>query len=195
MKSAAFRLFSVAIVCLLATSLCAQVSTSRVEGTITDPSGAVVADAAVTVTNEATGVKYETRSGSSGIWAVPSLPPGSYSVIVSRQGFQTFTSKGNVLTVGVPLVVNASLRVGAAGQVVEVEANYQRIETTNAVIGDVMTEKQVKNLPLNGRNPLTLLTLEPGVVQRTAGSAGSGTHVFGSRDRSHNVTVDGIDAN
>src|SRR5262249_4370301 len=91
--------------------------------------------------------------------------------------------------------VNATLEVGGATQVVQVESSYQRIETANAAISDVVTENQVKNLPLNGRNPLTLLTLEPGVVQRTANGAGSGTHVFGSRDRSHNVTVDGIDAN
>src|SRR5437879_1085376 len=58
-----------------------------------------------------------------------------------------------------------------------------------------MDTKQVQDLPLNGRNPLSRLTLEPGVVQRTTNGAGSGTHVFGSRDRAHNVTIDGIDAN
>jgi len=62
-------------------------------------------------------------------------------------------------------------------------------------VSDIMDTKQVQDLPLNGRNPLSLLTLEPGVVQRTTNGAGSGTHVFGSRDRSHNVTIDGIDAN
>src|SRR6267378_4736104 len=68
-------------------------------------------------------------------------------------------------------------------------------EINNATVSDIMDTKQVQDLPLNGRNPLSLLTLEPGVVQRTTNGAGSGTHVFGSRDRSHNVTIDGIDAN
>src|SRR5262249_15321864 len=90
---------------------------------------------------------------------------------------------------------NATLQVGGAQQIVQVEGSYQRIETTNAAISDVVTQQEVKTLPLNGRNPLSLLTLEPGVVQRSTQSQGSGTHVFGSRDRSHNVTIDGIDAN
>jgi hypothetical protein len=92
-------------------------------------------------------------------------------------------------------VVNVTLKVGTTTETVEVQGSYERIETTNAAVSDVMTPQQIKELPLNGRNPLGLLTLEPGVTQRTTESAGSGTHVFGSRDRSHNVTIDGIDAN
>jgi len=180
---------------LLLTATWAQVGTSRIEGTITDKTGAVVPDASVKITNEDTGISYEAKTSSSGTYTVPSLRTGNYSVAISHEGFGTFTSQHNVLSVGQPLVVNATLEVGGATQVVQVESSYQRIETANAAISDVVTENQVKNLPLNGRNPLSLLTLEPGVVQRTANGAGSGTHVFGSRDRSHNVTVDGIDAN
>src|SRR5260370_4341610 len=69
------------------------------------------------------------------------------------------------------------------------------MEDTKGTISNVMTPQEIKELPLNGRNPLSLLTLEPGVTQRTTQSTGAGTHVFGSRDRSHNVTIDGIDAN
>ena len=180
---------------LLLAASWAQVSTSRIEGTITDKTGAVVADASVKITNEDTGITFEIKTSSSGSYTVPSVRPGNYSVSVSHEGFGTFTSQHNVLSVGQPLVVNATLEVGGATQVVQVESSYQRIETANAAISDVVTENQVKNLPLNGRNPLSLLTLEPGVVQRSFNGAGSGTHVFGSRDRSHNVTVDGIDAN
>ncbi|MBV9146992.1 MAG: carboxypeptidase regulatory-like domain-containing protein, partial [Acidobacteria bacterium] len=179
---------------LLATSW-AQVSTSRVEGTVTDRSGAVVPNAAVKVTNEGTGVSYNVKTSSSGTYTVPSLTPGPYSVTVSASGFQTYSSQRNVLSIGEPLVVNANLSVGGETQVVEVQSSYQRIETTNATVSDVMTTQEVKELPLNGRNPLSLLTLEPGVTQRPTAASGSGTHVFGSRDRAHNVTVDGIDAN
>src|ERR1051326_4415641 len=186
---------SLLLVLALTVSANAQIGTSSVTGVVTDSSGAVVANAKVEVKNEATGVVYQGTTSDTGKYSLPSLSPGAYSVTVTATGFQNYTSFHNVLAVGQPLVVNITLRVGAATESVQVESSYQRIETTNATISDVITEKQVKNLPLNGRNPLTLLTLEPGVVQRPSGSSGSGTHVFGSRDRSHNVTIDGIDAN
>jgi len=172
-----------------------QVSTSSITGVVTDSSGAVVANAKVEAKNDDTGVVFVQNTTSAGSYTFPSLTPGRYTISVAMTGFQTFTSVHNELTVGTPLVVDATLSVGAVGQTVEVESNYQRLETSNATVSDIMDTKQVQNLPLNGRNPLALLTLEPGVVQRTTNGAGSGTHVFGSRDRSHNVTIDGIDAN
>src|SRR6266436_1462424 len=177
-------------------SLSAQVSTSSITGAVTDASGAVVASAQVEAKNEETGVEYVQNTTSSGNYSFASLTPGSYSITVTLAGFQSFRSVHNILTVGTPLVVDVSLKVGSVGQTVEVvESNYQRLETSNATVSDIMDTKQVQDLPLNGRNPLSLLTLEPGVVQRTTQAAGSGTHVFGSRDRAHNVTIDGIDAN
>jgi hypothetical protein len=173
----------------------AQTGTSRITGTVTDQTGAVLSGATVTAKNEATGVQYTTTATTAGTYALESLPVGSYSITVEAQGFRTFTSTSNVLTVGAPLVVNAPMEVGKATEVVEVVGSYERIETSNAMISDVVSRRAVVDLPLNGRNPLSLIVLEPGLVQRTTNSAGSGTHVFGSRDRSHNVTVDGIDAN
>src|SRR5437870_1891413 len=189
--------FSLAtVVVLLAASLCvAQVSTSTITGSVQDSSGAAVPGAKVVAKNEGTGVTHETKTTSAGDYTLSALPPGLYTITVTQTGFRTFNSVNNVLTVGAPLVVDAKLDVGAVTQTVQVESSYERIETTSAAVSDVMTEKQVRNLPLNGRNPLTLLTLEPGVVQRTTNGAGSDTHVFGSRDRAHNVTIDGIDAN
>jgi len=177
-------------------SLSAQVSTSSINGTVVDASGALVGNARVEAKNEETGVEYVQNTTSSGNYSFASLTPGSYSITVTLAGFQSFRSVHNILTVGTPLVVDVSLKVGSVGQTVEVvESNYQRLETSNATVSDIMDTKQVQDLPLNGRNPLSLLTLEPGVVQRTTNGAGSGTHVFGSRDRAHNVTIDGIDAN
>lgn len=173
----------------------AQVSTSGITGVVEDPTGAVVAVAKVTATNEATGLVYETTTTTAGTYTLPSLPVGNYTVTVTMEGFRTFTSRRNVLTVGAPLVVNVKLEVGPVAQVVSVEATYERLATSNAMLSGVMGRREVADLPLNGRNPLNLIVLEPGLVQRTSGSAGSGTHVFGSRDRSHNITVDGIDAN
>ena len=180
---------------LVLTAARAQVSTSSVTGVVQDASGAVVPGAKVVVKDEATGTTFETTTTSAGSYAVQALKPGQYTVTISKPGFQTLTSVHNVLEVGAPLVVNASLKVGSESVTVQVESSYERVETGNATVSGLVTEQEVKQLPLNGRNPLNLITLEPGVVQRTTGSAGSGTHVFGSRDRAHNVTIDGIDAN
>lgn len=180
---------------MVSTLTWSQVSTSTITGVVKDTSGALISNAKIGAKNDDTGVVYNTTTTGAGNYSFASLTPGSYSISVTQTGFQTFTSAHNILTVGTPLVVDVTLKVGTAGETVEVESSYQRLETSNAAISDVVTEAQVKNLPLNGRNPLTLLTLEPGVVQRTASATGSGTHVFGSRDRAHNVTIDGIDAN
>src|SRR5712692_1945194 len=196
MKRNLLAYFIVVILLLSSVSLWAQVSTSSITGVVTDASGAVVASAKVELKNEDTGAVFNGTTTSAGVYSFASLTPGRYSVTVSQPGFQIFTSLHNILTVGTPLVIDIGLRVAAVGQSVQVvESTYQRLETSNATVSDIMDTKQVQDLPLNGRNPLSLLTLEPGVVQRTTNGAGSGTHVFGSRDRSHNVTIDGIDAN
>jgi hypothetical protein len=85
---------------LLTSSTWAQVSTSRIEGTVTDKSGAVVANVAVKVTNESTGVSYDVKTSTSGTYTVPSLVPGQYSVTVTSAGFETYKSGHNVLSVG-----------------------------------------------------------------------------------------------
>ncbi|MBI1899005.1 MAG: TonB-dependent receptor [Acidobacteria bacterium] len=173
----------------------AQVGTSRISGSVTDTSGAMIAGAKIAAKNEATGQSFETTSSSAGAYTIEALPPASYTVTVSHPGFQTFASAGNVLSVGAPLVLNATLKVGAMTEVVRVESTAERIETTHAMLSDVVDRKGVTELPLNGRNPLALIVLQPGMVQRSTGAAGSGSHVFGSRDRAHNVTIDGIEAN
>lgn len=173
----------------------AQVSTSSITGLVQDPSGAVIPDAKVVGRNEATGMTYETLTTAAGTYGLHSLPPGRYSLTVTHPGFKTFTSTANKLAVGAPLVINVSLELGEVAQVVEVQGTYERLETSSATLSDVISPREIRELPLNGRNPLNLIVLEPGLVQRTNNAAGSGTHVFGSRDRAHNVTVDGIEAN
>jgi hypothetical protein len=186
----------VVLAVFVAGSVClAQVSTSRITGTVYDKTGAVVAEAKVTATHEETGLKQETTTTSAGVYTFASLPVGSYTVTVEMTGFQKWVSTKNILTVGAPIVVDATLEVGRMDQVVQVEASFARLETTSAMLSGVVSHREVAYLPLNGRNPLSLIILEPGLVQRTTGAAGSGTHVFGSRDRAHNVTIDGIEAN
>jgi hypothetical protein len=101
----------------------------------------------------------------------------------------------NALEVGTPLTVDVSLEVGSVEEKVTVVGGAEQLNTANATIGNVVEQKAIETLPLNGRNPLSLLLLEPGVTQRSAGATGSGVHVNGSRDRAFNVTIDGIEAN
>ena len=196
MKKRSGLLFGVLVMSLwLATAVFGQTGTSRITGTVTDPTGAVVPNARVVIKNEATGVSFTAVTSSTGSYSFDSLPVGSYEVRVEAQGFRTFASAANILTVGSPLVVDVAMQIGAASEVVSVQGSYEKLTTTNAALGDVIERKTITELPLNGRNPLSLITLQPGLVQRTSAGAGSGTHVNGSRDRAFNVTIDGIDAN
>src|SRR2546427_3823087 len=180
---------------VMAAAALAQTATSRITGTVSDATGALVPGAMVTAKNEATGVTYTQTTTEAGLYAFPSLPVGNYIVTVALAGFKTANKTGNILEVNTPLVINISLEVGGITETVEVAAVTEVLQTTNAAIGNVVERKAIVDLPLNGRNPLALITLEPGVVQRSAGAAGSGIHVNGARDRAVNVTVDGIEAN
>ncbi|HEY3102201.1 MAG TPA: carboxypeptidase regulatory-like domain-containing protein [Pyrinomonadaceae bacterium] len=191
--SLACTLFVVMIVS--ATIATAQTGTSNITGSVTDSTGAVVPGASVTAMNEATGVKSTQTTTDSGVYAFSSLPVGNYTITVEKQGFKTLQKTKNALEVGTPLVVDAVLEVGSVSETVTVTGGAEQLNTANATIGNVVEQKAIEALPLNGRNPLTLLLLEPGVVQRSSGAAGSGVHVNGSRDRAFNVTIDGIEAN
>ncbi len=180
---------------LLAPVLLAQTGTSNILGAVSDSTGAIIPGATVIARNEATGVSSTQTTTEAGIYSFPALPVGSYTVTVEMKGFKTARKTGNVLVVNTPLTVDFALEVGAATEIIEVQSSYERLQVTNAALGNVVEHKAVVDLPLNGRNPLALLVLEPGVVQRSSGAAGSGIHVNGSRDRAYNVTIDGIEAN
>src|SRR5438128_3304991 len=173
----------------------AQTGSSNITGSVRDVNGAVVPGATVTAKNEATGVTSTQTTTDSGLYAFSSLPVGKYTITVEKQGFKTLQKTNNVLEVGIPLTVDVALEVGQVSETVNVQGGLEQLQTANATIGNVVEQKAIETLPLNGRNPLTLLLLEPGVVQRSAGAAGSGVHVNGARDRAYNVTIDGIEAN
>src|SRR2546422_11184865 len=182
-------------VAALAPAAFAQTGTSNITGIVRDTTGAVVPGATVTAKNEATGVTNTQITTDSGLYAFSSLPVGAYTITVEKQGFKTLQRTNNRLELGTQLAVDVALEVGQVSETVSVQAGAEQLQTSNATIGNVVEQKAIEALPLNGRNPLTLLLQEPGVVQRSAGGAGSGVHVNGSRDRAFNVTIDGIEAN
>ena len=186
---------AIALVVFCAVNVCAQTGTSSITGTVRDGTGAIVPGATVTAKNEATGVTNTQTTNDSGVYAFSSLPVGAYTITVEKRGFKTLQKTANALEVGTPLTVDAALEVGQVSETVTVQGGTEQLQTANATLGNVVEQKAIEALPLNGRNPLTLLLLEPGVVQRSAGGAGSGVHVNGARDRAYNVTIDGIEAN
>src|SRR5207237_5993948 len=142
-----------------------QINTSTITGVVEDQTKAVVSGANVVVKNEATGVEYKTVSSSAGTFSIPSVIPGSYTITVTASGFKTTSSKGNVLKTGVPTDVTIALSVGASGETVEVKESAAQVDTSTSAVGDVIERRQIRDLPLNGRNPLNLITLQPGLIQ------------------------------
>jgi hypothetical protein len=185
----------IVVLAVSAVTAAAQTSTSRITGRVLDAKQASIPGATVTITNEATNVSQTQTTTEAGVYAFEALPVGDYTVTVEQAGFKKFLQTGNHLEVNNPLTVDVVLEIGQVSEVVTVQGGPEQLQTANATLGNVVEQKAIETLPLNGRNPLTLLLLEPGVVQRSFGGAGSGVHVNGARDRAYNVTIDGIEAN
>jgi hypothetical protein len=168
-----------------------QTSATQISGTVYDNSGAVLAGASVTAIGEATGATLKQLSNSAGLYAFPSIPPGEYTVSVEMGGFKTAKRTKVTLVVGTPATLNITLEIGDTHDVVKVEASTESVNTSSATLGNVVEKEAVSRLPLNGRNPLNLIVLEPGVTQRS----GTTINVNGARSQAGNVTIDGIEAN
>lgn len=175
----------------------AQGTTSRVVGVISDATGAVVPNAKVTLTNEATRVSFTTTTTDTGTYVFEAVQVGTYSVTVEAQGFKKFFSPGNRVTIGQPTTVNARLEVGAVVETVEVSGAAELVQTSaSGNFGSLVEHRVLQDLPIvgtRGRNPLQLVLTQPGVV--SGANTGGGTHVHGARDRAWNFTLDGIDTN
>jgi hypothetical protein len=174
------------------------VSTGSIQGTITDPTGAAIAGAQVTITGRATGQVIRTTTTSAGTYSSGALIPGDYIVRVEDQGFRVLELQETV-QVGVTTTSNGQMEIGSTGEVVEVQGNAVNIDTSQATVQGVMTSQQIDNLPINGRNFLDLAQLEPG-VQIQDGTNFDPTKVgyssisFGGRfGRTARIAVDGVD--
>ena len=141
----------------------AQSATATIIGTVTDTSGAAVPDAAIQVQNIRTGVSQSVASDAVGRYRVAELPVGEYQVQASKMGFATTVHMGITLTVGAQSVIDFSLPIGQQTQTVTVEGEVSQVETTNGAVGSLTDQKQVHELPLNGRNFEQLIQLAPGV--------------------------------
>jgi hypothetical protein len=157
-----------AFVFLLPRSAVAQ-AVGAIVGTVTDPSGAVMPGATVTVTNEATQVSQSTVTGSAGTYTIPHLLVGTYTVSVDAKGFQKGNASGITVDVSQQREVNFTLALLAASETVKVDTTPPLLNTTDATIAGLVSEEQVQNLPLNGRSIVGLVFMQPGVVADTGG--------------------------
>jgi hypothetical protein len=175
-----------------------NVQAGNIQGVITDPDGAVVPAAKVTIVSKDTSASVSTSATSAGTFSSGSLIPGTYIVRVEAPSFKTTEVTANVL-INVVTVVNVKLELGASSTVVEVSGSTVAVNTAQAQVSGSLTTEQIENLPVNGRNFLDLAQLEPGVQIQDGGNfdptkIGFSSISFGGRfGRSARISVDGVD--
>ena len=152
-----------ALLFALAGAAWSQSDLSTITGTVKDSSGSSVPGAKVSVRNEGTGITRDTNANDAGVYTVSNIPAGTYTVTVDAQGFKKYTKTGNLLDANVPLGVDIDLEIGANTEVVNVTAEASRLQTESATLGLTVDQRQVRDLMLNGRNPVLLASLKPGV--------------------------------
>src|SRR5437667_2874675 len=160
-------LLVVALCCLFAltpSALFSQTaSTGTVAGTVTDPSGAAVAGAAVTLHDPSTNDSRQTTTNESGRYIFANVPPGTYNLTMNKTGFRVAKFTGQVVNVGSAVTLNATMELGSISQIVEVTATGAELQTLNATVGNSVSGDLLQSLPSIGRDSSTFVTLQPGV--------------------------------
>ena len=164
----------------------AQVAGATLSGSVTDPSGASIPNATVSIKNIGTGEVREVSSNGDGFYSAPNLLPGDYEVTTSSKGFSKAEQKGITLNVGAQQTLNITLKPGAVTETVEVMSAPPEVQTSSSAISSTVDAKTVRELPLNGRDWTSLATLEPGVVSvpnqaTTSFNANKGNRGFGNQ--------------
>src|SRR5438270_5005490 len=171
-----------------ATQIEAQATTGKITGTVTDPSGAAVSSAKVTVTHNATGISHATTTDQSGTYQVLQLPIGLYSVTAEAPGFKSVTVNSTTpLEINQTLRIDLKLEIGQVSSAIEVQSNVSAVETENQTVGGTVTGQAIFELPLNGRNTLDLLKTQPGVTPTNPDSGAAGNYSIGGQ-RTDSVT-------
>lgn len=183
-------------------ALYAQQYSGIITGTVTDPSGATVAGAAVTVTNTGTGAAYNTTTSAQGVYTFAQLPVGKYDLKIVQSSFKDYVAKAVEVHTSTTTDVSPKLELGSNAETVTVEASAVQVDTTQAVVGEVVEAQQVRELPLNGENFMGLVTLSPGVSTaedfngRDKGlQGGSDFSVNGNPYNNNLFLVDGVNNN
>ena len=165
------------------------------QGRVTDPSGAVVPNASVTVSNIDSGVKQKTDTNAQGAYTMPFLQPGNYSITVEQQGFQTAVRSNVKLSIDQTAGLDFVLQVGSATEAIAVRADAELLQTQDASVGQDIDTKTVSTLPLNGRDYTQLVTLGAGAAPNSNSRARNGFSLNGSQSFQNTILLDGIDNN
>jgi len=203
MRSVRAKFLGLCLVVLFASSICfSQNITALLTGTVTDPSGAVVPGASLTLHNVDTNTDVITlKTDSNGVYTATELPLGHYTVTVTAQGFKKFVENGVILNVGQHRTLNIKLAIGQVSEQVTVTATTIPVETSSAAQDTTITGTQIRELQLNNRNFEQLVTLQPGVSSNLPDQIQFGitntdsVSVNGARTSANNWTVDGADIN
>jgi hypothetical protein len=173
-------------------------ATGTILGTVTDSTGAILPNVKVTVTNTATNTAFRTTTSSAGDYYAPSLEPGTYSVSAEVKGFQKSVTTGFVLAVDQKVRIDLALKPGAVTETLEVTAQAVELDTDTAALSQLVSQQQVEELPLDGRNFVQLLFLGAGAVtiggeQGTMRQGeGNAISINGGRPEGNNFTLDGL---
>ncbi len=190
--SSALTLSALLLACFASQGI-AQVDRAGLNGTVTDSSGRVLPQTRVTAVHNATGLRRETTSSSSGTYDIPELPVGGYTITFAHQGFKELTFVGVHQEIGRTRTLDATLRVSGAQERVEVSSSSELMDKTSDALGVSISRTQANELPLNGRNWANLTAFQPSAVD-TGGSNQRSIRFAGRGRDDDNFTYDGIDA-
>lgn len=193
-SSGARWLIAAAMLALPVVPCAAQATTGQIVGKVTDQTGALIANATVTVMDENKGVTFTGRTDSTGNFAVISLPPGLYSVTVSAPGFNKAEITHVTLVIDQHLALNFPLKVGSASSVVTVSAGVPLLQTQSAEVGTVISGNNITDLPLLGRDFYALTALVPGVANVGGSINAFSLSVSGQREFANSIQLDGIES-
>jgi outer membrane receptor protein involved in Fe transport len=169
-----------------------QATTGNIEGRVLDPNGAAVPGATVTATNQQTGLEKTATADSEGNYRIILLPPGTYAVKATGQGFSAWETREVAVTVGSRTPLDVNLSVGGASAAVTITSEPPVVETTRTSVATTINQRSIENLPINGRNFQDFSTLSPGVIRDPRGGDLS---VGGQRGTFNSLQVDGVDNN
>ena len=186
--------FAFLILITLALPVAAQVDYASLNGTVLDPSRAVVQGARVVAVSSDTGFRREITTSAGGSYQISGLGVGTYTVTISREGFRAAEFKNVELSVGQPRTIDANLQVGSLAESVEVTASLETLNRTSAEVGGLIEAEQIKEIPVSGRNWASLMMLAPGAVNYSDGSQRN-IRFNGHSIDDANYTFDGIDNN